>query len=232
MSLWSHFVAWLEPPSPYALGRTQHEFEELPFRSFRQGEPDAYAWEDWRDEVSAKYPVRFWLTNTLPYGYFYPWLRTASNWWEWLMCHLLPSRRFHLIDVRNPGPGIHYTHGWRDKPDMMLWSWMVLLRDYVENEQPVDPASWASPEELAEPGLAAQKAEYDEAIAIYNWWMHGRVEEEEEEQRLLDAKKQFFERTVEWRMATDAWFQYRTWRSERDDEMLRRLVAIRRRMWT
>lgn len=228
ISTFRKMMARLKPPGPMELGRS--DYDALPMRGLGDW-PGAYTWEDWEEEVRAKWPIRFWITHTFP-SYFWPLRRWVRDGWYWLKCKTLPSYKFHIIDLRNPGPGIRYTHGWRDQPDKILWAAFICLREYIEKEEPRDPASWASAEELAEPHLAQQKAEYDEAMALYNWWMSGRLEEDREENRRFEAMSQFPRHTPEHRVVGDMWRDYREWREEREQEMLERLIRIRRRLWT
>lgn len=197
----------------------------LPMRAFGAKEGD-YTWEDWHEEVKRDYPVRYWLTETVPrfFGRKAYWV---GEWWYRIKCAVLPSYRFHLLDLRHPGPGIEYEYGFRDVDTVMLWSCFVCLRSYIEKEEPWDPADGSTPEELAQEPLKSQKARYDEARALYDWWMKGRLEEEAYEKVLF---RQFEQNETE--DTRDAWVTYRQWLEDREQEMLLRLIKIRGGLWT
>lgn len=223
---------WMRLPNPVELGRAS--YNALPIRDLPGPNEDAYTWEDWKEEVTEKYPVRFWLTYTFVRSVINPVRRKVKAAWYWLTCHVLPSRRFHLLDLRSPGPGITYSYGWMDMAEVIQYACFVALRKFVEGEQPVDPTSWATPEQFADPtsGLAEQKAKHDEVMALYEWWMRGRLQEEHEEGRLFQETRRFDRRSVEYRAAVDAWLGYREWLDTRADEMLHRVISVRRYLWT
>lgn len=218
---------WLEPPSPKDLGKS--EYNALPSSLFDH-EPGAYTWEDWHKEVSRDYSVRYFITNTLS-SHFRHWWRYVEEAVYWVKCHTLPSYRFHVLDLRDPGPGIEYRYGFRDKPNTMLWACFVILRGYIEKEQPQDVAEHFSPEELTEEPLLSQKARYDEAHALYDWWMKGRLEDEAETNKYYEHYKKVRD-TPEKRAAGDAWFEAERRKEAKEQEMLLRLVAIREGLWT
>lgn len=229
MNPFLRFWDWLKPPGPEALGRADGDWLSMP--EFGAAE-DEYTWDDWEHEVAHKYPVRFWITHTFMRTVVRPITRRLDDAWYWFVSHAVPSRRYHLLDLRNPGPGIKYTHGWRDMVQVIEWACWVALRRYIEEEEPVDPASWASAEEMADEALAAQKAHYDEAMALYNWWMRERPLEEAERDRLLTAALALPRRTPERHDAMAAHDTYAAWADAREDEMLHRIINIRRRLWT
>lgn len=217
-------------PGPKELGWSDHDaLGSRHFTPFQEGK----TWEDWEEHVRKEYPVRFFLSETLP-NFFRPVGWKAGRVWYWIKCHVLPSHRFHLLDFRGVDPLHEYTHGYMD-PCTVVWlaAWAA-LRSYVEKEEPTDPASWASPEELAEEPLKDQKARYDEAIELHRWWMKGRAAEEAEESRLHKAVDDA--RTTHDREAYDEasrpWLEYHRWREDHDEEMFLRLCKLRRSLWT
>lgn len=225
-SLWAR----LEPPGPVALGKSDRS--ALQMREFG-AEEGAYTWEDWEEEVKEKFPVRFWITHTFVRAVTWPIKRRVGDALYWLKCHLLRSHRYHLLDLRNPGPNIPYNHGWLDMTTVILYASFVALRKYVEEEKPKGPKDWATPEEMQDEGLQMQQRDHEEALALYDWWMNGRLLEEAEEDRLFQETKKFVRGAPEHKEATDAWLAYHRWREgEREDEMLQRLIAIRHTLWT
>lgn len=211
----------LSLPKPYA----------LPMRAFNLFE-EQYTWEDWEREMRVAHPIRYFLSETLP--------RRCSVWWRtfvtepiyWLQCHILPSYRFHMLDLRNPGPGIDYTYGYRDPVWVLMAACFVVLRIYIEDEEPSDPAlHWTAEEIAADVSLSSQKAHYDEAMTIYNWWMVDRLVAEQEEHRLFLLTKTATT-PEEHREYTRVWLDYTRAVEVREDEMLLRLIRIRHSLWT
>lgn len=228
--------AWerLEPPNPKELGRS--EYNALP-SSYFSDDSDAYTWEDWHKEVARDYPIRYFLTHRIRNfwwasgGYV---VRRLSDAWYWVKCHTLTSHRFHLLDLRNPAPDIKYTHGFMDVAEVMMWSCFVLLRGYIEKEQPPNPRDhWPAEEVGPEGPLYEQQQHYDEAMALYTWWMKGREEERKATDAFYEAYKSIAKSDKEARnAAAKVWHEAEAAADKREDEMLNRLIVIRRSLWT
>lgn len=194
-------------------------------------EETGYTWEDWEAEVRAKHPVRFWLVQTLP-RFFRPVWWSFRDAWYWLKCHTLSSYRYHLVDLRNVDPLQPYTHGHLDPCSIMRLAAWRALRDYVEKAGPVDPASWATPEELLEPSLKEQKAHYDEAQALYRWWMWERIEEDAVVSALHELVMVPGISKSDMRARRKAWLDRADLADQKDEEMLQRLFKLRSFLWT
>lgn len=216
-------------PGPVELGWSEHDALGMrEFTPFQEGK----TWEDWEEHVKRLHPVRFFFARTLPDSVA-PIGWKLGRAWYWIKCHTLPSHRFHLLDLRKADPVHPYTHGYRDPCSIVEAASWLALRMYLD-EEPVDPASWATPKELAEPHLARQKADYDEAVALWKWWSEGRREEEAREGELfrtVQAAKEAKDREA-YEAASKPWLEYHRWREEHAEEMLLRLFKIRRTLWT
>lgn len=176
------------------------------------------------------YPVRYFLSKVL-WPKLSRWPRTANVWYR-LKCWVHPRfRGYSFIDLRQAGPGIHYTHGWIDRSEAMLYACFICLRQFVENEasELVNPHEIEADEHF---DPTEQRRCYDEMWVLYNWWMVGRLEEEAEEMRLFKASRHDAPPTEESREATRVWLEYSRWRTARTDEMLARLISIRGYLWT
>lgn len=84
----------------------------------------------------------------------------ANKYWYWLKCHLLPSWRFHILDLRKSGND--YTYGWRDTDSRMLHACFLLLVEYVEKEKPFEVIDWSWDDKTKQVGL--------EIKDLYEWW--------------------------------------------------------------
>ncbi len=191
------------------------------------------SWEDWDAIVRKKHPVRWFVNKTIPEA-FDPAIRAFEDAWYWLQCHTRRDRRYHLVDLRGVDPLSNYTHGWLDADTVIELSAWQALRRYIEKEKPTDPASFLTPEELENEGARHQKEMWDEAHRLYNWWVHDRLDEKKKQTKLLRASqkaKKALDKTA-YDLATEAWNKYRKECEAVDDANFKRLVEIRKFLWT
>lgn len=85
-------------------------------------------WEDWHTEAKKKYPIRYFLTHTLPCRTRRGWYRFVHEPWYWLKCRLF--HRYNVIVCRKLGPT------WVDRDHLMFHAAFQCLVDYVEKEDP------------------------------------------------------------------------------------------------
>jgi hypothetical protein len=94
--------------------------------------------------------------------------------------------------------------GWMDKDHVLLHACFQILSDFVEKEMRVqDFPDWNTDE-------SSQNAK-GEIEALYEWWLHRK------DDRTMDAAKTFRENERIY---------------EEDDNMLKRLIDVRRFLWT
>ena len=205
---------------------------------------DRYTWDDWHREMRGRYPVRHFMSEQLPIYLG----RTKRVLWKepvyFLVSHLHPGRRYHMLDLRSPRNG--YRYGWRDRSDALLYASFAVLRDFVENEYP-GAIDWNSGEDI--------RRARDEFLALHRWWTEERPRDHAElsqgetpgktlTQRLRRAVLDDILRPVGGLGAKGAWAtpeserRAHEWheRSEaltrKDDEMMKRLVDVRHFLWT
>lgn len=218
------------PPGPKDLGWSKND--ALALRSLTPFTEEK-TWEDWHTHVQKEYPIRYVLSEVVARWFSFQWAR-LEHMWYWLKCHLLPSYRFHKLDLRGVDPTEpKYTHGYISPPEVLWLSAWASLCLYV-NEKPQDPELWFTDDDLREPGLALQKANYDEAMTLHHWWTIGRKQEHEEEDRLYQVMQGWaLARNREaYKEAQTVWLDTTRRNEEKEDEMLLRLVKIRRSLWT
>ena len=187
----------------------------LPFK-WSTNNPEDFTWEDWEKRAQANYPLRFWLSkNVLPEIW-----RAHRVLWKtplyWLRTHTV--HRYHIIDMRYPKNG--YKWGWIDRSEAVMFAAFATLVDFVENEYP-GLVDWSY-----------HQAEHDEFMALYRWWTKERAEEHAAYERFSDEvlhgwpdrqpKPDDRARMNEMSEALEA----------KDQEMLHRLVEVRRILWT
>lgn len=144
--------------------------------------------------------------------------------YHWLRCHVW--NRFHIIDISGED---WYDWGWIDRDHAMLLACFKLLRDYVEKEDPrvglVEVRSSActaggctslGDNPIADDTFAhVHRSQLDaarEVRALYDWWTIDRPRELE----AIDP--------ADWHTRQLA--------ESKDDEMLMRLMKVRRYLWT
>lgn len=225
-------------PSPMELGRS--EYNALPSNIFdditdEDPEPDRYTWEDWEAEMRRDHPVAWFLRREVPKPFrtaFRRVKRPIDDAIYWVQCHTLPSYRFHILDLRNPGGGEKWSYGWRDRTNILLWANFKILTDFVELEQPFDIVTYAAtltPEKIEQEGIARQVEIHREMMDLYHWWKTGR----EAALKQLDTFPDNSDPDkAARRKARDAWHELRRKLDADDQTNLLRLVAIREYLWT
>lgn len=219
-------------PSVIDLG--WNEYNALEMADFTD-EPKGKTWEDYYAYMKETYPVRYFFNETLPK------FLTRKIWWNFsipaeklryfLVSHLIPSRRYHMLDLRQEGG---YRYGWNDVPEKMLYAMFNLLGEYLSKEEPNDLTQWYTQEQIdADAGYTAQQNDILEARAIHHWWTVQRKEDAKEKDRLLtlwsSARKAKDPKKEEY------WTQMRKMDEDAEtktDEMIARLMKIRRTLWT
>lgn len=179
-------------------------------------------WKVWGAEMKKKYPVRFFLSRALPRW----WARATRVLWEtpwyWLRTHTY--NRYHILDLRNKVDG--YDWGWIDADAQILYACFNILVSFVEKESPTvgnhkTPEEWMSPDHEWQEGerehLQEQIDKELEIRAIYDWWKTERKKAKD------DSEKE---------STTIAMFEKREAFDAKDEEMLIRLMKVRRSLWT
>ena len=155
--------------------------------------------------------LRRWLENQQ----YIKWLGTAIYWTR---THTVD--RYHLIDISRQGD---YKWGWVDRCDAMYLACFKLLVEYVEEEGPFEIIDWDSDD--------AHKHAASEIKALYKWWKTERAA----------AKATLEAIPVEEKTDGTFGFEGPNWTAylkmsddleKRDDEMLDRLMKIRKFLWT
>ena len=112
-------------PSPQDLGRS--DCNALPSRNFTP-DCEGYTWEDWREEVKKKYPIKYFFSETMvdfiKYNMYYPIYRPIKDTKYCLVSHLVPGRRYHILDLRQPKGNIDESNltvdDWNKYSKMMI----------------------------------------------------------------------------------------------------------------
>jgi hypothetical protein len=225
-------------PSPIDLGwSTTNALESAQFSD----EPKGKTWEDWRATVKEMHPIKYWCAETAPdfarYNIWLPVARPIENVRYWLVSHLIPSRRYHMLDLRQPcikDSQDCYRYGWADVPEKMLYAMFNLLGEYLNKEEPGDLSLYYTHEQIeADIYLKAQHEAFEEANAIYYWWTVARHEETARCEKLFDdylkARKN---KTPDRDFLKVSHRTQEKMNEDKVEEMIVRLMKIRRTLWT
>lgn len=219
-------------PSPVDLGWS--EYNALEDEEFSD-EPKGKTWQDWHRTVKQMHPIKYWIAETfgdwLRYSVWFPLKHPFEKFHYWFVSHFVPSRRYHMLDLRQEGG---YQYGWQDVPEKMLYAMFNLLGEYLNKEKPHDLTQWYTREQIeADPGMKMQQDALEEAQAIYHWWTVERKQEFEAESKLthdwVEARKAKNPNKEElWK----ALQKMKADLENKEDEMIARLMKIRKSLWT
>ena len=227
-------------PGPKELGMSDND-NAMPSRMF-PNKPNEVSWEDYYEYLEKTYPVKFFLASTLPHFFLDLWrkmYRPFKTLYYWVVSHLLPSRRFHFVDIRQPGPN-GYRYGWLDTDTRMVYALFNLLKEFVEKESPhgyfvpsEEDAAKDDGTNCEYAGFKRQLDDYKEYMAIYNWWTKERQAELEQE---ANKAIEWHDARLEW--AGDhqqLWQELKALQDRNEaklEDMLHRLIKIRHCLWT
>lgn len=180
-------------------------------------------WTKWENEQKAKYPVRFFLLDTIPdffrFNLFYP----LRRYYWWVMHRVHPRYRYHIVKT-----GL--KPGYYDPDTLILHTCMNLLGDFVE---------------IAGPRIAWEGDEYHarawkEMKEIYEWWVNKYPIREQDLPNFpkIDHNKLFGEsrdnedpEVKKWQEVADIHNQSDIEWANKEEEMLTRLMKIRGFLW-
>lgn len=230
------FRNFFKLPGPKDLGKSISNYA-LPSRMFTP-ENKNYSWEDWHDEVKKLHPIKYFFVETLfkfiRNNIWYTVKSPFENAYYWTVSHLIPSKRYHMLDLRQPADDEcdSYRYGWIDIDNRMLYAIFNLLNQFVEHE--ISNTYFPTWEDIKkDPGLQSQRDFVLEVRAIHEWWNVDRKMESKVKRDLLSAWSQARQNGLP--NTNKLWTELQ--QSEIDfesktDEMIARLMKIRRKLWT
>jgi hypothetical protein len=228
-------------PGPKDLGMSDSN-NAMPMRDF--SDTDEPTWEDFYARLKQDYPVRFFLSSTLPDTLLYAWRRTLGwklrDGWYWLKSRVW--RKDHIIDLRQPGKdqleADYYRWGWLETDTKMLFALFTLLDEFMKNGLPLylptpEQAEKDDGKDYEHAGMKKQREVCFELLTIHEWWKRGRKVNCQIESDLCskwsDAKRARSPETA------SLWQELlaKTAKNEQDEEeMIARLLKIRKCLWT
>lgn len=223
-------------PTPFELGWAD-KHNALPMRDFGN-RGDGPTWEDWEEKMEKEYPVRYFFSETFPRWFKRNIIERIRNTIYWLKCHLLSSHRYHIVDIRQPAkiegqpnPDA-YRWGWLDADHRMLYAIFNIFNTFVEEEY--ENRHVPSEEDIqAEPALIFSRNLYYEVKAIHYWWNVERLRQEDMKAKLLSAWSEARRNNApETHQLWDDLHKFEKDFDDKTDEMLLRIMKIRRSLWT
>jgi len=159
-------------------------------------------------------------------------IRKISDFRYWVISHIVPKRRYHMLDLRQPKYSGEYRYGWIDSDSQMLFALFNILNNFVKNEM----QHWYCPSEeevKVDCSLLNHRNIYLETKAIHYWWnverkrqqkMQGNLLKDWSEARIANSSSE--NQLWEDLRKAEASFE------EKEEEMIQRLIKIRRALWT
>lgn len=206
-----------------------------------------YTWEDYYSRVKKDYPIRYFFASTILgfiVGKFEYFKRIFSDIFYWFKCKFIKKYKYHLLDLRQPkkillpfGNAIvkvdnsdYYNYGWIDVDSRMLYAIFGLLNEYVKHE-----VTFITDEDVkADPFLQKSKDLQNEILEIHHWWNVERKQQLHINSALCDKwhflslKNQAPGKARAWKEMQDCDQKL----EEKTDEMINRLMKIRRSLWS
>lgn len=239
-------------PGPKDLGMSDSN-GSMPCAMFRNY-PGEVTWEDYYARVQKEYPVRYFFSATVPHFFRHNWRKVTQPIIDakyWLFCHLLPSHRFHLVDIRQPFDHNYnkhpYRYGWLDTDERMMYAMFNLLVEFVEKEEPyvliptakdlVDADSDSQEDQDRNFFLSRQIDQHKEYMTIYNYWKFERPNLEKEYGKLLTAWLDSRELTEDrnhpdTKRLHQEMETFGELKNQKLEDMMHRLVDVRATLWT
>lgn len=245
-----YFKKLFKFPGPKDLGMSDSNYA-MPSRYFRNNNTEVY-WEDYYEHLQKTYPLKFFIASTAPEFFIDLWRdvsRPFKKFHYWFVSHTIPSRKYHLLDLRQPkteADPYAYRYGWIDTDHQMEYAIKNLIVKFVEEEM---PGSYFIPseEEVAKDdginlnysGYKRQLDNHKEYMEIYKYFTVEQLQLEKNYDDLLSAwsnSKDFSLADYRGNPATaELWKRLGEAEKIRDDkldEMLHRAINIRKCLWT
>lgn len=204
------------PNTPYALPLENFLTEEE-----EQNRSTVYTWEDWERDAKALYPIRYFLSKTLPFWFKVQIIFPLDHYWWWLKYHT--THRYHIVDLRQHD----YKYGWLEFDQRILFACFNLLTKFMQNSDIYRP----SDSDIKDcPNLKRQQEVYDEAIKLWRYWRDQYPNDQDD----LEKEWKNMIKCQDKELRKELSRQFYSKEDElkcKEDEMLNRLIAIRRELW-
>ena len=211
-------------PGPKELGKSDHN--SLPSRKFSPFEK-GYCWEDHHKLIAERYPIRNWIFNVL-----FRWFRqvaynTRMRWYDFKSIWI---NKDHLIDLRQRIKCDHYDGGYIDPVQQVLYANFNILCNFVESKQFERMKKQFLEQSIEDESDKDWQDALKEAVCLHHYWMVERTQDDEKYQMLhniTNSKKT----EEEYIKAINICADFSKAVDNKEDDMLARLIKIRRFLW-
>lgn len=211
---------FLRLPTVIELGRSN--INALPCHLFDSGK-DKYNWKSYEAEMRKDYPIKYFIYYTLNYWFSRNIIKPTKDFKYYIISHTI--RKYHLLDLRSKE--FEYSYGWRDADTQMLLALMKIMENFIIEQDTVNHIVWLKEESAKDPdnkefGWNESIKFCEDLLDIQKWWRVGRVEN----WKILDKKCS--DKSIDHVNYFDAEAKL----IKEDDEMMKKLIDMRGRMWT
>lgn len=188
-------------------------------------------WDDWRDNMKKRFPVRYFFYETIPDAWDAVWKYGIYKFFhnlKWKILHRFhPKHQYHIIRTR-------LEPGYYDPDTQIMEGVFALLCDYVENNTEWGVINWEGDE--------AHAAAWKEMNELAEWFKEVYPNREEELQKerpepgigmkkLMDDKYKEDPDVVAYKKYLDLLIESEKVWAKEDEEMLIRAIKVRPFMW-
>lgn len=214
----------------------------LPMRHF--SEEGDFTWEDWHEKMQAEKPIRYFLFKTLPSKFHVKIVMPIDNFFYWIKSRVV--KKDHLLDLRQPKTNSDddYKWGYLDCDCKILFACFNVLVEHVKNgnecqfhygindiERLKEDINNEKDESIKS-SMEQQLASLQELKTIYDYWTDERKKSLEEKNKALtewyESSKNKNESNKTYR---DYVLKYNEDFDSKEEEMLIRLIKIRKHLW-
>jgi hypothetical protein len=192
-------------------------------------------WKDWHEENKKKYPIRYFLQETLPvkskkyYNRLIGW--PISKFYWGIKYRFIPKHQYHFI---NTGLKPNYY----EIDTRILHGCFNLFKEFYEYQLVNSHIDWEHDEQ--------HKEIWNEMSTIYNWWLwynndrekelkpYPKIPKEQDSLYFIFSDRERKNRNpilLEWDKVSEENFKTKESWEKQEEEMFIRLIKIRRHLW-
>ena len=143
----------------------------LPWNFGYSDEPKEYDWDDWKVDMQAKYPVRYWIFHELNIWASVKYRIWVTDPWYWFTSIFIKKQ--HLLDLRKgewSKDDMRYKYGYTDPGHALEFAVYASFLNYLEElDANHGPGSWRN--ELCEINHAPELSGLDKCIKNHQGWI-------------------------------------------------------------
>lgn len=176
-------------PGPKDLGKSDSN-NYLPIKGFSKSSSD-YTWDDYYEDIAKLYPIRNFLFNTIPDLFDKYIVYHCREVLYYLQCHLLPNKKYHLLDLRQPKNADlidSYRYGYIPSSIRMTYAIFNLLEEYVNKQ--VKLYSYVSNSMVYDLDEDEHQKLNNEAKNLLYWW---KVTRKEKYKSIISLENNWYE---------------------------------------